>query len=103
MTKHCKVTISATSKTEARDLSQILLAQKLVAGIMIKSGKCMYWWKQEMVEKLYWNIEGFCVLKNKEAIINEIRIIHSDECPIIAFNEIDGNEEFLRWISDSTI
>jgi len=41
------------------------------------------------------------LIKNKHKIIKEVKKVHSDECPIIAFFEIDGNEEFLDWIKDS--
>ena len=39
---------------------------------------------------------------NKEKIITEVKKIHSDKCPIIAFMKIDGNKEFLKWVKDST-
>ncbi len=40
-------------------------------------------------------------MRNKEKIISEVRKVHSDECPIVAFFKIDGNEDFLKWIEES--
>jgi uncharacterized protein involved in tolerance to divalent cations len=39
-------------------------------------------------------------MKNKKKIIEEVKKIHSDKCPIIAFFKIDGNKEFLEWIKE---
>ncbi|MFC2143563.1 divalent-cation tolerance protein CutA [Candidatus Aenigmatarchaeota archaeon] len=98
---YCRFRISATSKEEAESISKTLVEKKLVAGTMIYSGNCHYWWEGKIVDKLYYNIGGFSLMKNKKTIIDEVRKLHSDECPIIAFNEIDGNEDFLQWIKDS--
>jgi uncharacterized protein involved in tolerance to divalent cations len=40
-------------------------------------------------------------MKNKSKIISEVKKIHSDKCPIIAFFRMDGNDEFLKWIKES--
>jgi uncharacterized protein involved in tolerance to divalent cations len=95
--------ISATSESEANKISKTLVQKQLVAGTMIYSGNCHYWWEGKIVGKLYWNIGGFSLAKHKEAIIKEVKKNHSDKCPIIAFNEIDGNKEFLNWIKDSVL
>ncbi len=98
---YCRVRISATLEKEANNISKTLVKKKLVAGTMIYSGNCHYWWNDKVVEKQYWNIGAFSLMKHKGAIIQEVKRLHSDECPIIAFNEIDGNEEFLGWIDES--
>lgn len=94
---YCRVRISATSE-EANAISRILVEKKLVAGTMIYKGNCHYWWNKEIVEKMYWNVGAFSLIKHKDSIIDEVKKLHTDECPIVAFNEIDGNEEFLEWI-----
>ena len=92
---YCRVRISATSEEEANKISKSLVAKKLVAGTMIYKGNCHYWWEGKVVERVYWNIGAFSLMKHKEAIIDEVKKHHSDECPIVAFNEISGNEKFL--------
>lgn len=68
--------------------------------LKIVKWKC-FWWNEKIIEKDYWNISAFSWIKNKEKIIEEVKNIHSDKCPIIAFTSIDGNEEFLEWIGES--
>ena len=99
--KYCRLRISAPSEEEANKISKTLVEKKLVAGTLIYSGNSHYWWESEIVEKTYWNIGAFSLTKHKQEIINEVRKIHSDVCPIIALNPIDGNEDFLKWIDDN--
>lgn len=73
-----------------------------MAGYLITKGPSRYWWEGEIVEKEYYNLQGFTLANNKEKIITEVKKIHSDKCPIIAFMKIDGNKEFLKWVKDST-
>ena len=101
MNKFCQVIISATSKKEADSISDSLVAKKLIAGSLIIKGPSRYWWNDKIVEKEYYNIQAFSLMKKKDQIINDVKKIHSDECPIIAFTIIDGNKEFLDWIKES--
>lgn len=102
MEEYCEVTISATSKEEAENISDVLLKKKLAAGTLITKGDSRYWWEGEVVEKEYYNVRAFSLMKNKQKIIDEVEKIHEDETPIIAFHEIDENEKFLNWIKHST-
>lgn len=99
--KYCQVTISATSKEEANIISDSLVNKKLIAGSLIINGDSRYWWENKIVEKTYFNIQAFSLFEKKRQIILEVKKIHSDKCPIVAFVSLDGNEEFLSWIKDS--
>ena len=99
--QYCQVTISATSKKEANSISNLLVRKKLLPGTLIIHGPSRYWWKGKIVEKIYYNVEGFTVRKHKAGIIHEVKKIHSDTCPIITFVPIEGNREFLTWIRES--
>jgi uncharacterized protein involved in tolerance to divalent cations len=94
----CQVLISATTKKEANKISDDLVKKKLIAGSLIMKGPSRYWWKGKIVEKEYYNIQAFSLMENKLRIITEVKKIHSDKCPIIAFFKMDGNDEFLEWI-----
>jgi uncharacterized protein involved in tolerance to divalent cations len=103
LTNFCRFIISATNKKEANSISDILVRKKFVAGSLITKGPSRYWWKKKIVEKEYYNVQGFTLGKNKSKIIREVKKIHCDKCPIIAFMKIDGNREFLKWIKDSVV
>ena len=97
----CQVLISATNRKEANKISDILIKKKLLAGSLIIKGLSRYWWEDKITEKEYYNVQAFSLIKNKQKIIFEVKKIHSDKCPIIAFIVIDGNIEFLKWIKES--
>jgi uncharacterized protein involved in tolerance to divalent cations len=97
----CQVVISATSRREANKISDVLVSGKLVAGTLTTKGPSKYWWRNMIVEKEYYNVQGFTMLKNKSRIIAAVKKIHKDKCPIIAFTIIEGNLEFLEWIKSS--
>jgi len=99
--EYCQVLISATSKEEANNISDNLVKNKLIAGSLIIKGPSRYWWEDQIVEREYHNIQAFSLMKNKERIIIEVKKTHNDECPIIAFFEMDGNQDFLDWIKES--
>lgn len=98
---YCGVKISAPSEEEADEIARRLVEKRLASGTRITSGKSHYRWKGEIVEKEYWNIEAYSLKKKKEEIIEEVEKIHSDECPVITFSEIDGNKDFLEWIEEN--
>jgi len=101
MNEFCQVIISAISKDEADKISDSLVSKRLIAGSLIIKGPSRYWWEGKIIEKEYHNIQAFSLVKNKDKIIEEVKKIHSDKCPIIAFFDMDGNREFLSWIKDS--
>lgn len=101
MPEHCQILISAPSREEANNISDALVREKLVAGALLYVGPARYWWEGEIVEREYWNIQAFSLMKNKAKIISVIEGISSDECPVIAFYKIDGKQNFLKWIEES--
>ncbi len=103
MEKFCQVLISAKTKAEADKISDALITKKLIAGARITKGPSRYWWNGKIEEKEYYNISAFSLAKNKAEIIPEVKKNHSDKCPIIAFFNMDGNEEFLKWIEEAVI
>lgn len=98
---HVKAVISATSKEEADTISDELVEKGLIAGTLIIDGDSRYRWKGEIVEERYFNVQAYTLQKHKQAIIEAIEEIHSDETPIIEFTGIDGNQDFLDWIEES--
>ncbi|MFB6241189.1 MAG: divalent cation tolerance protein CutA [Candidatus Nanosalina sp.] len=98
---HVKVVISATSKEEADQISDMMIRNELIAGTMIHSGPSRYHWDGEIVENEYFRVQGHRLAKHKEKIIEKVEEIHEDEVPIIEFTEIDGNSGFIDCIEES--
>jgi periplasmic divalent cation tolerance protein len=100
MSKFCQVLINCPSREESGKVLDMLLERRFVAGGLITHGPSKYHWKGKIEEQEYFTISAFSLLENKQKIISEVRELHSDETPVIVFIEIDGNEDFLKWIED---
>ena len=100
---HCQILINCPKKEEADKLLDLLLGKRLIAGGLITHGPSRYHWKGRIEEQEYFTISAFSLFKNKQKIISEVRKINSDETPAIVFLDIDGNDDFLKWIEDETV
>lgn len=100
MSRFCQVLINCPSREESDKVLDMLLEKRIVAGGLITHGPSRYHWKGKIEEKEYFTISAFSLAGNKKKIISEVRELNSDETPVIVFLEIDGNEDFLKWIED---
>ncbi len=96
-----EVTVSAPTEEDAEQLSRRLLEQELVAGTRITVGTSHYKWEGEIEENTYWNINAYTVSERKGDIIESVERVHPDDCPIITFSTVDGNENFVQWVNES--
>lgn len=104
MMEYSRVLISATTKEKAQTILITLVEKRLVAGGLITNGTSIYWWNNKIEENLYYNLSTFTISKHKKKIIEEVKKLHDDKIPIVAFFKIeDGNEEFLKWIEENVI
>lgn len=101
MNAHYRALISAPSKEEANAILDNLLTKKIVAGGLITHGPSRYWWEGKIDETEYYNISTFIPARNREALIEEVRAMSSDETPIIALFPMEGNQDFLDWVDSS--
>lgn len=102
MGEFCQVLINCPAKEEADKILDMLLEKRLVAGGLITHGPSRYHWKGNIEKGEYFKISAFSLFKNKQKIVSEAKKLHSDETPVMVFIEIDGNEDFLKWIEDET-
>jgi uncharacterized protein involved in tolerance to divalent cations len=95
-----QVTVSSTSEEEAAQILDALTKLRLAAGGLITQGQSQYWWQGERVKKTYFNLSLFTIGKHRDQLIQQVRSLHADVTPIIAFVQIaDGNQDFLDWIN----
>lgn len=96
-----KVTISSPSEEFSHTLSTTLVERRLVAGTRITEGTSHYWWDGGVSEANYWNISAYTLDEKKQTIIDTVKAIHPDDCPIISFTRAEGNDEFEQWVRNS--
>jgi periplasmic divalent cation tolerance protein len=92
--------ITASSETEARRISDVLLAQRKAACVnIIRAVDSSFWWQGKLESAL----ESLLIVKTKASLVNEIVALvkenHSYTVPeIIALPIIAGNPDYLQWL-----
>lgn len=97
------VYITHSSEENAQKIADQLLQKKLVACANIFPIKSMYWWNGNIENEN----EYVSIVKTKpelwEILQNEIKNIHPYDVPCIMKIEAEANEEYEKWIRESTV
>jgi periplasmic divalent cation tolerance protein len=88
---------------EGRKIALVLLEKKLAACVSILPGLESHYWWQGAIEK---SRECLLLIKTTlsmaEELVVTVKKLHSYSVPEIVFCPIlEGNEDYLRWISDT--
>ena len=98
------VFVTASSEEEAQKIAHNLLQNKLVACANIMPGiKSIYWWQGKIDQ----SAECLLVLKTQKKLFSKlakaVKALHSYDLPeIIAFPIVEGDNNYLQWISKET-
>lgn len=102
---HIVIFITAKDKKQAGQIAEKLVAEKLVACANIVTGgvQSIFRWEGK-VDRAQ---EVLLILKSRRrnfsAIVKKVKALHSYDVPeIIALPIIDGNKDYLKWITEST-
>jgi len=100
--KEIVVFVTSGSEDEANRLARVLVEEKLAACVnIISEVKSLYWWKGKIESSKEWML----VVKTQERlvkrVVKKVKEIHSYEIPeVIALPIVEGNTDYLQWISD---
>jgi periplasmic divalent cation tolerance protein len=94
--------ITSGSEEEAKRLGRILVEEKLAACVNIIPGvESLYWWKGKIESSKEWMLVVKTQGKMVNRIVKRVKEIHSYEIPeVIALPIVEGNRDYLQWISD---
>ncbi len=96
------VLVTASNRAEADVLANRLLEEKLAACVNILPVNSHYWWRGKIERE----DELLLLVKTQRSLVKEIvkvvKAHHSYEVPeVIALPVTEGNNDYLRWITDS--
>jgi periplasmic divalent cation tolerance protein len=103
MSRYRVVLVTASSEKEAREIGMNLLKDKLAACVnIVPKISSSYWWKG----KIETASESLLILKTMASrtaqLIRKVKTLHSYSVPeVIALPILEGNPDYLRWISRS--
>ena len=98
------VFVTVSNQKEAREISNSLITQKLIACSNISSSvNSIFFWKNEIRNENEVLLMLKSTRKNFKKIEIEVKKLHSYDTPeIIALPIIDGSKDYLQWIEDET-
>ena len=103
MDKYIIVTTLCNSEEIANEIIRTLLEKKLVAGSQLSKVHSKYWWNSELEECDEYKLEFRTRNCLFEEIKEEIKKIHDyDVAEISSYEIVNANNNFLKWIDDST-
>lgn len=97
------VYVTAADDDEAERIARTLVEERLAACVNFFPCRSVYQWKGNIEEAA----EYVLICKTQKSVFprleRRVKEIHSYEVPaIVAFDIVEGNSEFLKWIDDST-
>ena len=101
---HIVILVTAKDDAEANKIAEKLVAKKLIACVNIVPGiQSIFRW-QGKVDRAQ---EVLLVLKSRRrhfpAIVKTVQALHSYDVPeIIALPIVEGNKDYLQWMTEST-
>jgi len=105
MKKYIVVLCTIDSFEKAREISGILLNEKLIAcSNIIPKVTSIYHWNGEVCE----DNECLVIMKSKRNVFNllkdRIKMLHPYDIPeILALDVCDGAKEYLNWLDNSLL
>lgn len=96
--------ITAPSEDEAARIARSLVEARLAACVnIVRNARSIYAWQGNVED----DSEALMIVKTRKSLFNalsvKVRELHSYDVPeIIALPVIDGSEEYLAWLKEST-
>ncbi|MGL6137996.1 MAG: divalent-cation tolerance protein CutA [Planktothrix sp.] len=103
VTDYIVVFVTASSRSEAEKIAQVLVEEKLAACVSLMPIHSIYSWKSELCREDEWQLIIKTNLRQFEHLEIRIKQLHSYQVPeIIALPIIKGSVSYLSWISEKT-
>ena len=97
------IILSTAGEMEAKGIAQALVMQHLAACVIIIPVESVYRWKGELCEDREHLLIIKTVPSNADAVMHEIRNLHSYELPeMIVLPVTGGYPPYLQWLTDET-
>ncbi len=100
--KICLVYITFDKEEEAHSLCNLLINERLVAGVHLYPIEAIFHWKQEIVHRGEFVAVVQSSIKLWPVLRERIEQLHSFEVPCIMMVEAEVNDSFAHWIDAET-
>jgi periplasmic divalent cation tolerance protein len=99
-TQYGVVLVTASSQSEAENIAEVLIADRLAACVSLMPIRSIYTWKGAVCREEEWQLMIKTHLSHFPQLEAKIRQIHSYETPeVIALPIIAGSQPYLAWLN----
>ncbi|MDD1710905.1 MAG: divalent-cation tolerance protein CutA [Methanoregulaceae archaeon] len=97
------IILSTAGEMEAKGIAQALVMQHLAACVTITPVESVYRWNGELCDEREQLLIIKTVITNADAVMAEIRKLHSYELPeMIVLPVTGGYPPYLQWLAEET-
>lgn len=101
--QYCLIQTTAGSETEAEELAQLLVRERLAACVQVLPITSYYRWEGKISKDGEWLLSIKTRAACYQAVEKLIIANHAYETPeIIQLPVVDGSEDYLQWVDNST-
>ena len=98
MKKILVIITTEPKRSNAEEISKLLIEKKLAACISLKEISSSYFWEGNIETSNEIEITIKSTLENREVLINTLKNKLSNEVPQIVFKEYDSELDYFNWI-----
>jgi len=97
------ILVTCASREEAEEITQVLVAEKLIAcGNIVPSVQSIFFWQGKVSNENESLILAKSTRDHFPTILKRVKSLHSYTVPeIIALPVIEGSPDYLEWISST--
>jgi len=97
----CMIYTTHGSEEEAKRVADLLVNEKLAACANIFPMSSVYWWQQQVQQDKEWVAVLKTTLSNWNVVKERVAEVHPYDVPCIIKWEVEANDAYEKWISDS--
>ncbi len=98
------VQTTCASKTEAKNISRVLIQEKLAACIQLQEVESLYMWNDEFCNDFETLLNIKTTKDNFDEVQRKIKELHSYDVPeIIQISITNASKKYIKFIGDNTI
>jgi periplasmic divalent cation tolerance protein len=96
-----EVSVACKSEDEAKYISSHLLEERFIACSHINKIYSMFHWKGNIHNGDEWMISLVSLPAFSKHIVEQVKLIHSYELPVIIVERVDVSAEVHAWVTES--
>lgn len=102
MTQVAHVVTRMADEAPLRTMGYELVASRAAACAHIRSVDSIYWWQDEVVANIEWEMTLTCLVDDAEQLAKTVREHHPYQLPAVTISVVDVDSHYISWVRHNT-